>query len=164
MSNYVNKDLSCLHHPPSIKPQHSPHPYNDPVYGQKRQFIIPTITNKKLFPAQLKQCQELCDLSIIMIAPTTVSAITIYLKTRSWKDTRFQINQFLDHEATHPNVKIRYHSSQMHSWIHSDASYLNESKARSSNGGLFYLSDKPKLPIKPNDPQPKLNAPVPSNS
>ena len=46
----------------------------------------------------------------------------------------------------------------MHLWIHSDASYLNESKVHYHNGGFFYLSDKPKLPIKPNDPPPKLNA------
>ena len=51
----------------------------------------------------------------------------------------------------------------MHSWIHSDASYLDEYKARSCNGGFFYLSDKPKLTIKPNDPPPKLNAPVTVN-
>ena len=48
----------------------------------------------------------------------------------------------------------------MHLWIHAYASYLNESKALSRNGGLFYLSDKPKLPIRPNDPPPKLNSPV----
>ena len=48
----------------------------------------------------------------------------------------------------------------MHSWIHSDASYLNESKARSRNNGFFCLSEKPKLLIKPKDPPPKLNAPV----
>ena len=51
----------------------------------------------------------------------------------------------------------------MHSWIHSDASYLDEYKARSCNGGFFYLSDKPKLLIKPNYPPPKLNEPVPVN-
>ena len=48
----------------------------------------------------------------------------------------------------------------MHLWLHSDASYLNESKARSCNGGFFYLSDKPKLPIQPEDPAPPLNAPI----
>ena len=46
----------------------------------------------------------------------------------------------------------------MHLWIHLDASYLNASKSRSRNGGFFYLSDNPKLPIKPNDPPPKINA------
>ena len=80
--------------------------------------------------------------------------------TSSWKDLKFRINQFPDYSATHPNSKIGYHSSQMNLWIHSYASYPNASKACSRNGGFFYLSDKPKLPIKPNDPPPKLNAPV----
>ena len=52
----------------------------------------------------------------------------------------------------------------MHLWIHSDASDLNEPKACSQNGGFFYLSEKPKIPIKLNDPPPKLNAPVLANS
>ena len=47
MPNYFNKALAHLQHPPLIKPQHSPHPYNAPIYGQKRQFFIPTITNEK---------------------------------------------------------------------------------------------------------------------
>ena len=95
---------------------------------------------------------------------TAVSAIASYLSTSSWKDLKFLINQFLEYVATHPNAKIRYHSIQMHLWIHSDASYLNESKSRSRNGGFFYLSNKPKLTIKPNGPPPKLNAPVLVNS
>ena len=52
----------------------------------------------------------------------------------------------------------------MHLWLHTDASYLNESKARSRNGGYFYLSKKPKIPINPNDPAPPLNAPILVNS
>ena len=48
----------------------------------------------------------------------------------------------------------------MHLWIHSDASYLNESKASSHKGGFFYLFDKHKLPIKINDTEQKLDAPV----
>ena len=46
MPNYVNKALARLHHTPPIKTQHSPHPYNAPIYGQKCQFVIPTITNE----------------------------------------------------------------------------------------------------------------------
>ena len=95
---------------------------------------------------------------------TDVGAIASSLSTSSWKDPKFRINQFLDYAATHPNAKIRYHSIQMHLWIHSDASYLNESKSRSRNGGFFYLSNKPKLTMKPNGPPPKLNAPVLVNS
>ena len=71
MPNYANKAHAYLHHYPSMKPQHSPHPYNDPVYGQKRQFAIPTITNKIFTPAQLKHCQEFYYFSIIMLDPLT---------------------------------------------------------------------------------------------
>ena len=59
MPSYVSKALARPNHPPPIKPQHSLHPYNAPIYGQKRQFVIPTITNKKLTPAQINHCQAL---------------------------------------------------------------------------------------------------------
>ena len=52
----------------------------------------------------------------------------------------------------------------MHLWIHSETSYLNELKACSHNNGYFYLYEKSKLLIKPNDTPPKLNAKVPVNS
>ena len=67
--------------------------------------------------------------------------------TSSWKEIKFCIDQFLDYAATHPNAEIQYDASAMHLWIHSDASYLNETKARSQNSGFFYLLDEPKLSI-----------------
>ena len=73
MPNYVNKDLARHHHPPLINPQRPPDTYNASIYGQKRQFVIPTITNEKLTPAQLNQCQEFCGFSIIMLDPLTAS-------------------------------------------------------------------------------------------
>ena len=54
MQNYVKKALARLHHPHPMKTQHYPHPYDATIYGQKRQIFIPTITNEKLTPAQLK--------------------------------------------------------------------------------------------------------------
>jgi len=95
---------------------------------------------------------------------TAVSSIGSAVSTASWKELNFRINHFLDYAATHSDAHIQYRASQMHLWLHSDASYLNETKAPSRNGGFFYLSNKPKLPIKPNDPPPPLNAPVLVNS
>ena len=69
MPNYANMALARLHHPPPIKLQHPPHPCNAPIYGQKRQFVIPTITNEKLTPAKLKHCQEFCGFSNILLEP-----------------------------------------------------------------------------------------------
>jgi hypothetical protein len=51
-------------------------------------------------------------------------------------------NQLLDYLATHPDATIRYHASDMILHIHSDASYLSVSNARSRLGGLFSLGNK----------------------
>jgi hypothetical protein len=55
-------------------------------------------------------------------------------------------NQLFDYLATHPDAAIRYHASDMILHIHSDASYLSVSNARSRFGGLFSWAAN--LPIK----------------
>jgi hypothetical protein len=51
-------------------------------------------------------------------------------------------NQLLDYLATHPDATIRYHASNMILHIHSNASYLSVSNARSRHGDLFFLGNK----------------------
>jgi hypothetical protein len=51
-------------------------------------------------------------------------------------------NQMLDYLATHPDATIQYHTSDMVLHIHSDASSLSVSNARSRLGGLFFLGNK----------------------
>ena len=48
----------------------------------------------------------------------------------------------------------------MHLWIHSNASYINGSKAFSCNCGFFYLSENPNYQSRKKYPPPKCNAPV----
>jgi hypothetical protein len=48
----------------------------------------------------------------------------------------------LDYLASHPDADIRHHASGMILHIHSDASYLSVSHARSRLGGLFFLGNK----------------------
>ena len=87
MPNYVKKALALLHHTPPIKLQHSLHPYNAPIYGQKRQVVIPTITNEKLTPTQLKHCQKFCGFfncyawAIDNTMQTAVNAVASSLST-----------------------------------------------------------------------------------
>jgi hypothetical protein len=45
---------------------------------------------------------------------------------------------------THPESKIRYHSSDMILHIHSDASYLSEDEEKSRAGGFFYMGNATK--------------------
>jgi hypothetical protein len=63
-------------------------------------------------------------------------------KQEQLKKTQAATNQFLDFLATHPDATIRYHASDMILHIHSDASYLSVSSARSRLGGLFLCGDK----------------------
>jgi hypothetical protein len=62
--------------------------------------------------------------------------------TKETEKTQAATNQMLDYLATHLNATIRYHASNMILHIHSDASYLSVSNARSRLGGLFFLGNK----------------------
>ena len=52
-----------------------------------------------------------------------------------------EVQQLLDYLASNPNAIIRYHASGMILFIHSYASYLSVTKARSRSSGVFLLSD-----------------------
>ena len=56
------------------------------------------------------------------------------------------ITQLLDYCASNPNPTLRYTRSAMILRIHSDASYLSVTKARSRAAGFFYLSDNSDTP------------------
>jgi hypothetical protein len=63
-------------------------------------------------------------------------------QTKATEKTQAATNQMLDYLATHPYATIRYHASDMVLHIHSDASYLSVSNARSRLGDLFFLGNK----------------------
>ena len=52
-----------------------------------------------------------------------------------------EVKQLLDYLASNPNATIRFCASGMILFIHSDASYLLVTKARSRASGVFFLSD-----------------------
>jgi hypothetical protein len=64
-------------------------------------------------------------------------------QTKATEKTQAATNQLLDYLATHPDATIRYHASDMILHIHSDASYILVSNARSRLGGLFFLGNNP---------------------
>jgi hypothetical protein len=63
-------------------------------------------------------------------------------QSKATENTQAATNKMLDYLATRPNAAIRYHASNMILHIHSDASYLSVSSARSRLGGLFFLGNK----------------------
>ncbi len=62
------------------------------------------------------------------------------------------MNLLLDYVVTYPNDGIVYQASNMILCAHSDAGFLNESKAHSRAGAHIYLSE--------NEPFPRLNGAV----
>jgi hypothetical protein len=63
-------------------------------------------------------------------------------QTKVTEKTQATTNQLLDYLSTHPDATIQYHASEMILHIHSDASYLSVSNARSRLGGRFFLGNK----------------------
>jgi hypothetical protein len=63
-------------------------------------------------------------------------------QTKVTEKTQAATNKLSDYLATHPDATIRYHASGMILHIHSYASYLSVSNARSRIGGLFFLGNK----------------------
>ena len=66
------------------------------------------------------------------------------------------VTKLLNYCACNPNTTIRYIASDMLLHIDSDASYLSESKSRSTAAGYHYLSNKPSK----SHPNPPLNGAI----
>jgi hypothetical protein len=78
------------------------------------------------------------------IDSTMCVALGSLAATRTTEETAQAITQPLNYCSTHPNASVRYHSSDMILWIHSEnASYLSEPKAYSRAGCHYFLSDQP---------------------
>ena len=73
-----------------------------------------------------------------------LSAIATH-QTTSTENTINAVVQLLNYAASHPNAVVRYRASDMYLWVHSDGSYLSETKARSRCSGYFLLGDR--LPV-----------------
>ena len=62
-------------------------------------------------------------------------------------ETTLQHTQkFLDYAATHRDAILTYRASNIVLTVHSDASYLSKTKARSQAGGHFFMSNNTKDP------------------
>jgi hypothetical protein len=147
MPGYVSNVLSKFQHNSPKHPQHTPSRYVKPVYGAKTQYA--TKDETPLLTAQ--QCLTIQKVtgSVLYYARAVHPTVLIPLndiateQTKATEKTKAATNQMLDYLATHPDATIRYQASDMILHIHSDASYLSVSNARSRLGGLFFLGNKP---------------------
>jgi hypothetical protein len=147
MPGYVSNVLSKFQHDAPKHPQHTPSRYVTSVYGAKTQYAAQDATP----PITAKQCLNIQKVtgSVLYYAravdPTVLMPINDIPteQTKATEKTQAATNQLLNYLETHPDDTIRYHASDMILHIHSYASYLSVSNARSRLGGLFFCGDKP---------------------
>jgi hypothetical protein len=117
-----------------------------PVYSAHNQYA----TQDETPPLTAKQCINIQKVtgSALCYARSVDPTFTMPIndidteQTQATDKTQAATNQLLDYLETRPDATIRYHASYMILHIHSDASYLSVSHARSRLGGLLFCCDK----------------------
>ena len=145
MPKYVPSKLKEFNHPTPSRPQHSPYP-SAPRF-KNSQKPVPEDNTTLLLPDKIKRIQQIVGSFLYYgraIDLTIIKALNTLATQQSHPTitTEKHIDQFLDYCATHPDAKIRFFASDMLLQIHSDAAYMNETKARSTAGGHYFLGNK----------------------
>jgi len=157
MDEYIRELLLKYGHPMPKKPQHSPRQHTPITYGAKQQFSQEEDCSPRLDDIGVKRIQGIVG-GLLYYARAVNNKLLMPLsaigaeQANATEDTAQAILQLLDYVATYPNDGITYRASDMILTAHSDAAYLNESKARSRAGAYIFLSE--------DEPVPKLNGPI----
>ena len=168
MPGYIERALQRFAHPPTTRPQHAPHAWQKPIYGQTTQYTQAPDTSAPLDDADTKRIQEILG-TLLYYSQAVDSTMLVAIgtiatqQTRATQDTMKAVTQLLNYCAAHPDACIRYVASDMVLHIESDASYLTAPKARSRAGGYFYLSNQTTDATKPReatDTPPKHNGAI----
>jgi hypothetical protein len=148
MPNYINKMLTRFDHKPPARPQHSPHIAPTRKFGPPAQELVAHDNSKPLPPDRI-QCIQLIVGTIMYYARavdlTTLVALSSIAaeQTTATENTEQKIRHLMDYLYTHKDATVRFHASDMILNIHSDASYLSESRARSRIGGIYFMGQAP---------------------
>jgi hypothetical protein len=172
MPDYIDQALTRFQQSPPLTPQHAPHPWTPPTYGVATQLTPVPDTTEPLDASNKTHLQEIIG-TLLYYARAVDSTILVALGTlasaqaTATQATLHAAEHLLDYCATHPHATVRFQASDMCLHIHSDASYLSESKARSRAAGHFFLSSRPQDPNAapaPTDPNPPNNGAIHTHS
>ena len=147
MHGYIKKLFQSFLHPIPKKPKHQPHFHVQPQYGTKVQLTNPRDKTPLLQPDDIKKLQQI--IGAVLYYDRSVDGTLIYtlneLASAQFQGTQATMQatkNLMGYCHTHSGANIRYCASQIQLHIHSYASYLSASKARSRLGGHLFLSDK----------------------
>jgi hypothetical protein len=151
MPGYIDKALQRFAHERPRRVQNSLHPHIAVKYGAKVQYVVAEVPSHPLDKEGQKYIQAVIGTLLYYsraVDPTMLVALNaIATQTASpTQKTLERVKQLLDYAASQEDAVLTYHASNMVLAIHSDAGYLNESKARSRAGGHFFLSSDVQYP------------------
>ncbi len=143
MPGYISKALQQFGHERPCRLQNSPHPHVAPTYGAKAQYVEAETPSIPLDKEGHKFIQAVTGTLLYYsqaVDPTMLVALNAIATQQAspTQKTMDRVKQLLDYCASQEDAILTYHSSDMVLAIHSDAGYLNESKARSRAGGLYF--------------------------
>ena len=149
MPNYVHKQIVRYRRKESNRKQYCPYEPKPIQYGKKSDEIVQEKDSPPVSKADEKYIRQVVgsflyyaravDLTILA-ALSDIAAEQAQPTERTMK----RVEQLLDYMHTNPNAVIRFRASDMVLNVHSDASYLSASRARSRAGGYFFLGSLPK--------------------
>ena len=158
MPGYLDKIVKKYNHPATIASQHSPFPTSPRKYSTDSQLPDSPYTTPAVSPKEKKLIQQIVGAILYFsraINSTVLAALSkiVSKQAPATKNTIKNLNHLLDYLCTHPHATIKFRASDMILNVHSDASYLSVSKARSRAAGIYFLSSLPEKnkPIKLNE-------------
>ncbi len=150
MPNAVQKALTRFHHVNPTKPQHQPYPHVKIIYGAKAQYKAPTKESPKLDKAGTKFIQEVTGVFLFLARAINGRLLALSAlaseQANPTEETMRKCKLFLENMATEKEMILTYHASNMVLAVHSDASYLSESRSQSRVGGHFFLAGNEDIP------------------
>eukprot|EP00957_Ditylum_brightwellii_P058921 4468059-Ditylum_brightwellii.AAC.1 len=162
MTGYIAAALQKFQHVPSKRPKHAPHKAETPTYHCGPQLapapdLSPPLSSKQ------KNCVQQMLSTLLFYAhavdPTMLVAINSIAAQQAvpTENTATAIVYLLNYAATYPDAVICYSASGMVLHIHSDASCLSESRARSQAGGHYFCSNFTNNPANATEDEAPLN-------
>jgi hypothetical protein len=148
MPSYVKKKLQEYHHIVSKCNQTCPYTPAPKQFGSEAQSPLPPDLSPKLDKAGIKKVQKNVG-SILYYARAINMTVLVALstitaeQTIAMEHTLAKCTQMLDYLVHNVAAKVRFHSSDMILNIHSDTSYLSESKACSRTCSRFFMGWQP---------------------
>jgi hypothetical protein len=161
LSGYIERVLKRFAHTAPNKREDIPHAWVSPTYGQKVQYSTDPDGSPPLDPDGIQRVREVVG-AFLFYARAVDSSMLKALGTiasqqaKGTQATLRAVTKLLNYCASNPDTTIRYIASDMILHVDSDASYLSESKSRSTAGGYHYMSNKPS----PGNPTPPLNGAI----